>query len=148
MVDKVLISHLLLTALFITTGVVILAASLIGIQKDSSDTTSVLTLIIHECPLRAGVANGIMILATSALVIPSTLLRENRFWLKLQAVLIICCAIFTFVLSIVVWFFTLSTRARLGEVWANLDRATQSMIQQEVRPCSSDIARCSLRGRG
>lgn len=136
MVDKVLVSHLVLNVLFITTGVVILVASLIGIQKDSADTDSVLALIIHECPLRAGVANGIMILATSALVIPSTLLRENRFWLKLQSVFIICCAIFTFVLSIVVWFFTLSTRARLGEVWANLDRDTQSMIQQEVRPCS------------
>lgn len=56
----------------------------------------------------------------------------TRGWLKLHGYMTVVCAIVTLVLGLLVWFDTLTSRARLGEMWNTLPSSTQSLVQQEV----------------
>lgn len=56
----------------------------------------------------------------------------TRGWLKIHGYMIVVCAAFTLVLGLSVWFETLTSRARLGNIWNALSDSTQSLVQQEV----------------
>ena len=47
----------------------------------------------------------------------------------------ICCALFTVGIGLEIWFTTLKTRSNLGSMWGQLDRQTQSLLQQKFKCC-------------
>ena len=56
----------------------------------------------------------------------------TRGWLKIHGYMTVICAAFTLVLGLFIWFETLTSRARLGKIWAALPDSTQSLVQQQV----------------
>jgi hypothetical protein len=70
-------------------------------------------------------------------------LPMTRGWLKVHGYMTVMCAMFTLILGLFVWFETLTSRARLGQIWNTLPQSTQSLVQQEVSfPCEISLRGC------
>lgn len=83
------------------------------------------------------IANAAVVFFTFVLAIPAMVMPMNRGWLKAHGYMTVVCAIFTLVLGLLVWFDTLTSRSRLGQMWITLPASTQSLVQQEVSSITS-----------
>ncbi|KAH8695044.1 hypothetical protein BGW36DRAFT_428936 [Talaromyces proteolyticus] len=137
-IDKVLLSYGAADFLFLGGGVILLIASLLFDQEVNSTPTSHSApkiILLRMVPFKAGLINAILVFATFAISIPSMILRESRFWLKLQGWMIVACGTFTLVLGLIIWIETLKTRAELGTIWGTQPTNVQSLLQQEFGCC-------------
>lgn len=85
----------------------------------------------------AGVVNAIFVFATFLLSLPALAMPMSRGWLKLQAWLVVVCAVFTLVIGLFIWFDTLEVRKNLGVVWGSMSPTIQDLMQQRVRIVTS-----------
>lgn len=135
----VTITFLISEFIFMGTGILITAATLIWMKEQSvaptPETVARLLLLKDKFPLQALLANGILIFAALASVLPSLMIPTSRTWLKVHAWFVIVCLIMTLVLGLNEWFQTLTTRANLLNMWGNLDDQTQSLLQVRFDCC-------------
>lgn len=87
--------------------------------------------------LSAIIANAGLVFFTFILSIPAMVMPMTRGWLKVHGYMTVVCAMFTLILGLLVWFDTLTSRSRMGQVWATLPASTQSLVQQEVSSIAS-----------
>lgn len=80
-----------------------------------------------------------MVFITFLISVPAMIMPMTRGWLKFHGYTVVVCALFTWVIGLDIWFDTLTTRKNLSIVW-NEQPATQSLLQQRVRPTVLDLA--------
>ena len=80
-----------------------------------------------------------MVFVTFLISVPAMIMPMARGWLKFHGYTVVVCALFTLVIGLDIWFDTLMTRKNLSIVW-NEQPATQSLLQQGVRPTVLDLA--------
>lgn len=82
----VTITFLISEFIFMGTGILITAATLIWMKEQSvaptSETVARLLLLKDKFPLQALLANGILIFVALASVVPSLIIPTSRTWLK------------------------------------------------------------------
>jgi len=137
MANTTLIVFLVADFLFLVSGALLLAASLIFKSGPGSgpidDAAS--SLLLQLTPLAGGVVNAVFVFITFAVSIPGVLMRENRAWLRVHSYLLIVCSLITLVLGLDIWFSTLKTRSNLDTAWGQLSSSDQSELQQQFQCC-------------
>ncbi|KAF7511302.1 hypothetical protein GJ744_004867 [Endocarpon pusillum] len=138
MANKVLFAFMGFEALFVTGGIIILVVALLTRAalngKQNLDNVAN-NLLLSQGPLTAAIVNAVFVFVTFLLCIPSIAAPTNRTFLKAHGYAVVCCAIFTLVVGLDVWFQTLNTRANLATVWGNQTTETQSLLQQRFNCC-------------
>ncbi|MCJ1311258.1 phospholipid scramblase 1 [Agyrium rufum] len=138
MANKILLVYIVFDLLFAGNGALILAFSLITknhIKQTPTAHNVAHNILLSQAPLTPAIVNAILIFFTFLISIPAILSSRNRFLLRLQSWLIIICALFTLVIGIDLWFFTLRTRANLGGVWGHQSADVQSLLQGVFNCC-------------
>ncbi|KIM97411.1 hypothetical protein OIDMADRAFT_204152 [Oidiodendron maius Zn] len=138
MKDKVLLTYAAMNILFLVSGVLLLIFALTtksNIGSTPNLNTIARNLVLGETPGTATIANAGVVFFTFLISIPAMVLPMTRGWLKIHGYMIVFCAGFTLVLGLIVWFETLTSRARLGNIWNALSDSTQSLVQQELHCC-------------
>ncbi|KAI9659684.1 MAG: phospholipid scramblase 1 [Trizodia sp. TS-e1964] len=137
MVDKLLLTYLLVDVLFLGSGA-LLAYVAISTQREINHGPTIDTVardvLLDHAPLSATLANAVMIFLTFVISLPALAMPTNRAWLRLHGFLVVFSALFTLVIGLVVWHMTLQTRANLSVMWDAQPAQIQSFLQQKVRP--------------
>jgi len=130
--------YLLVNFLFLGSGGLLLAFSLISQQHESSGLTVnnvAVNLLLTQCPLTAGVVNSIFMFATFLISLPALALPMNRSWLKIQGWMVVGCSFFSLILGLFIWFDTLQTQKNLLGVWTEQSVDVQGLMQQRFNCC-------------
>jgi len=134
--NKITLTYLLTSLLFLLTGALIISFSLISeslIRSTPTISNVAQDLLLGECPLTAGVINAVLVFVTFTLSLPALVLPKNKGWLRAQGYAVVLCAIFTLTLGLVIWFDTLRTRANLNAILGASPALDQSLLQEKVR---------------
>ncbi|KAI6249475.1 hypothetical protein HI914_02762 [Erysiphe necator] len=138
MKDSVLLAYVVFDLLFAITGIILLITAL-SMQSQLSQTPNLenvaKNLILDSCPLKAAIANGILVLAIFVMSIPSIAMPRARGLLKLTGYFVFVSAVFTMVLGLTIWFETLKTRKNLLAIWKMQDVSVQSLLQTKYQCC-------------
>lgn len=136
MPNKVFLTTLGINLLFLGTGILELAFSLVVQNlmsaKPNNGEEAVRNLLYQTFPLTAGIANGAIIMATSAFTLLG-LMTPMRTWLKAGGYLITFCGLFTLCLGVVLWIMTLRIKESFFPTYLELEPNVQSLVQQSVR---------------
>ncbi|POS83148.1 hypothetical protein EPUL_005771, partial [Erysiphe pulchra] len=138
MKDTVLLTYIIFDLLFAIMGTVMLITALAmqsQITKPPNLDNIAKNLILSSCPLKAAIANGILVLSTFLLSIPAIAMPRARGLLKLTGYFVFVCAVFTMVIGLNIWFETLKTRKNLLDIWTVQDVSTQSLLQTKFKCC-------------
>ncbi|KAF2655484.1 hypothetical protein K491DRAFT_716177 [Lophiostoma macrostomum CBS 122681] len=138
MVAKLMLVFVGFDVLFAMCGGLLMGFSLIAEQTMTASPTInnvAQNLLLDQCPLTAGVVNGIFIFVTFLLSLPALFLPANRGWLRAQGWLVVVCATFTLGLGLAVWVGTLQTRVKLSGIWGNQPPLVVSLLQQKFDCC-------------
>jgi len=138
MPDGVKTSFMVAEALFLGTGVLLVASSIIWMNEKNSDASIenvARTLLLDHFPFPALIANGAIIFITLLLALPAFALPTSRGWLKAHSWFVVICATFTLVLGLNEWIQTLQLRANLEDVWGKQSPRVQSLLQQKFDCC-------------
>lgn len=138
MKDTVLLAYIAFDLVFAIMGTVMLIMAL-NMQSQISMSPNIenvaRNLLLNSCPLKAAVANGILILATFLMTVPAIAMPRARGLLKLTGYFVFVCAVFTMVIGLTIWFKTLKTRNNLLSIWTAQDVSTQSLLQTKFKCC-------------
>lgn len=136
--NGVLYTFMATEILFVIGGVLLIVLSITtkaaSNAKQNIDTIAN-TLLLPQRLLTAATVNGVLVLVTFLLSIPSVAAPTNRSFLKVHGYAVILCAVFTLILGVQVWYATLKTGANLANVFANQTSETQSLLQQRFDCC-------------
>ncbi|GAO14531.1 hypothetical protein UVI_02032420 [Ustilaginoidea virens] len=136
MTTKVFAATLGLNVLFLATGCLQLAFSLVAQSRMDSEPPdgrkALRNLLYQKLPLTAAVVNGALVLATFVFTLLG-LVTPRKGALKMGAFLVILCGLFTLGLGAHLWIMTLRLRDAFFPTYLDLDPAVQSLIQQSVR---------------
>ncbi|KAL0636068.1 hypothetical protein Q9L58_004974 [Maublancomyces gigas] len=138
MVNSVVISYVVSDFIFLATGVMLIAASLIWQKELASEPTTESVarfLLLKHAPLTAVTVNGALVVFAFVVSLPTFALPTSRTWLKAHGWLVMICAVFTLVVGLNEWLQTLTTRANLSTIWGEQTAATQSILQQKFDCC-------------
>ncbi|KAG6037243.1 hypothetical protein E4U41_005249 [Claviceps citrina] len=141
MANKVLVSTLCITILFLATGALQLALSLTaqsqirGSGSGSRDGRQTIRLLLYDTfPLTAGIIHGVLILASAAFALVG-LTSPLRGWLKTGGYLVALCGCFSLCLGVYLWVMTLRLRDGFFGTYLELRPDAQSLVQQSFQCC-------------
>lgn len=136
MPNKVFLTTLGINLLFLGTGILELAFSLVVqnqmTAKAQDGQEAVRNLLYQMFPLTAGIVNGAIIMATFAFTLLG-LMTPMRSWLKAGGYLITFCGLFTLCLGVYLWIMTLRLKDGFFSTYLEQEPTVQSLIQQSVR---------------
>ena len=89
-------------------------------------------LLLTITPNPGIIANSAIIFITFIVALISYIAPLNRLWLRLYGWLVIFSGMFTLVLGLIIWFYTLESRSNMGEVWTDATDEVRSLLQQRV----------------
>ena len=134
--NRIFLTTLGLTGLFLATGGVELGASIAF--KNTMDGTgpadgddAIRRLLYERFPLLAGTVNGAFVMAT-AVFVGLGLLMPTRGLLKAGGYMVTVCALFTLCVGVFLWIMTLQVKAAFSSVYLAQEPEVQSLIQQSV----------------
>ncbi|KAI0395588.1 tetraspanin [Xylariaceae sp. FL0594] len=138
MVNKVLAAYIGVDILFAATGALILGFSVIVkntcFNPPNDGNEAARDLLYQQFPFSAGIGNGIFTFVAFAATLPA-LATNNRSWLKLAAFLIVVDAIYTLVIGLDLWIFTLRTKDTFGKIWLAQPPEIQGFMQTAFNCC-------------
>ena len=79
--------------------------------------------------------NAVLTFLAFLVSIPGIVSTRNRFFFRLQSLLLISTALLTLVVGLIIWFSTLKTRSSLGTLWALQTSDEQKLLQQRFQCC-------------
>ncbi|KAI1910008.1 hypothetical protein LOZ53_004545 [Ophidiomyces ophidiicola] len=138
MPDKLLITYLLVDALFLGGGVVMLTIALMGKAKIQSEPTIdnvAERLLFAHCPQLGEIISAGLVFFTFILSIPGILQPGDRVWIKIHGWMVVISAFTTLLIGLVIWFLTLRTRSMLNLAWGKEPARVQSLLQQRFNCC-------------
>ena len=154
MVDKIMLSFLLLDFLFLASGGLMIATVLINeasMATQPTTTNVAANMLLIQTPLTGNrffiqepasanqasgvIANAALIFVTFLISLPGAALSTNRMWLKITGWMIAATAHVTLFLGVIIWFSTLQTRSNLGTTFAQQPPHFQSLVQQKYQCC-------------
>lgn len=147
MVNKIVATTLGVHGLFLATGCLSLAFSLIVRNLMDMDPNNgeeaTRNLLYKEFPLTAGIANGALIIVAFVASLPG-LLMPMRGWLKASGYMITLCGLFTLCIGVYLWVMTLNIRDSFFDTYLDQEPAVHDLIQTRVsRPytghCREDV---------
>ncbi|KAI1181302.1 tetraspanin [Nemania sp. FL0916] len=138
MVNKVLAAFVGVDILFAITGGIILGFSVIVKNTCFSPPTdgnmAARDLLYQQFPLSAGIGNGIFTFVAFACTLPA-LATNSRSWLKAAAFLVVVDAIFTLVIGLDLWIFTLRIKDTFSKLWLAQPAEVQGFMQTAFECC-------------
>jgi len=139
MSNKILITFLLLDALFLLSGALILVVGIVfrpGMNTYlTMQTDASIMLLMQSIPLTAAVANAVLIFFTFCISIPGAVLSRDRIFLKTTSWLLIASALFSLALGLRIWYSTLNSKINFGVLWSLQTSVEQSLLQQQFNCC-------------
>lgn len=137
MANKLLIFIIVVDMLFLATGVLELAFSIVTQNSDraapSTGQDVVRDLVTQRLPLTPGIVNGAFVIASFVATLPGLLMPTTRSWLKAAMYFITFCGLFSLVLGVDLWLQTLKIGNNFANVYVDLDTDQQDLIQTSVR---------------
>ncbi|KAI8632958.1 tetraspanin [Xylariaceae sp. FL1651] len=138
MVNKVLAAFMAIDGLFAATGALILGFSVI-VQKTCFDppvdgNEAARDLLYQQFPFAAGIGNSIITFIAFACTLPA-LATNSRSWLKVAAFLIVVDALFTLIIGLDLWIFTLRIKDTFSKIWLAQTPQVQGLIQTSFNCC-------------
>ncbi|KAI9823466.1 MAG: phospholipid scramblase 1 [Thelocarpon impressellum] len=136
--DKLQTALIVSNVLVLATGAITIAVAVTALNEKSSKptlNTVASNLLLTQCPLSGVVANAVFIFLTSIASIPAITQPLRRIYLKLQAWMILFCALFTLIIGLSIWFETLRTRAKLSDIWGAQSVEVQHLLQERFNCC-------------
>ncbi|KAI0147505.1 hypothetical protein GGR57DRAFT_253297 [Xylariaceae sp. FL1272] len=138
MVNKVHQAFIGVDALFVATGALILGFSIIVkstcFDPPSNGNDAARDLLYQQFPFTAGIANSVISFIAFATTLPA-LATNNRGWLKLAGVLIVISALFTLIIGLDLWIFTLRIKETFGTIWTAQNTQVQELMQTAFQCC-------------
>ncbi|MCJ1444331.1 MAG: phospholipid scramblase 1 [Stictis urceolatum] len=140
MANKVLLVYLVLDFLFLCTGGLVLAFSLIFNPTKAGSglttkTDAASSLLLQTTPLSGGIVNAAFIFVAFLISLPGILMSKNRTWLRIQSWALVVCGLISLILGLDIWFSTLKTRSNLAGTWGLQPAHEQSLLQQQFKCC-------------
>ena len=84
------------------------------------------------------IANAAVVFVTFIVALVSYIAPLNRLWLRLHSWLVILSGMFTLILGLIIWFYTLKSRSNIGKIWTDESDEVRSLLQQRV--CSFSLS--------
>jgi hypothetical protein len=131
-------------ALFLVSGGILLGFSLIGngmrdgVLTAGNGEEATIVLLYQRFPLLAATINAALIITVFVLTLPGLLMTTSRGWLKIGAVAVAACGLFTLCLGVVLWVMTLTLRDDFSSVYMMQDPETHKLIQTSFNCCGYD----------
>jgi hypothetical protein len=102
-------------------------------EQPSNGRQAARNLLYQGFPLTAGIVNAVFIFITFMVTLPG-LATTSRKWIKLAGYMAVVCAIFSMILGLYLWIFTLKTRGDFAPLFAAQPENIKSLMQSEVCP--------------
>ncbi|KAI1424574.1 tetraspanin [Xylaria sp. FL1777] len=138
MVNKVLAAFIGIDILFAITGAIIVGFSVIVkntcFDPPTDGNEAVRDLLYQQFPLSAGIGNGIFTFIAFASTLPA-LATNSRSWLKAAIFLVVINAIFTLVIGLDLWIFTLRIKETFAGLWSAQTGDVQGFMQEAFNCC-------------
>lgn len=135
MANKIFLAALVADFLFLASGVLELAFSLVvrsQLNHSPGDGREALRLLLDQrFPLTAGIANAAFILIAFVATLPG-LFTPARGLLKLGGYMVTFCAVFTLCVGLYLWIMTLRIRHDFASVYMVQDPLVQGLMQASV----------------
>ncbi|KAI1261542.1 tetraspanin [Xylariaceae sp. FL1019] len=138
MVNKVHGAFIGIDVLFAATGALILGFSIIVkstcFNPPNNGNDAARDLLYQQFPFTAGIANSVITFIGFATTLPA-LATNNRGWLKLSGFLIVVSALFTLIIGLDLWIFTLRIKETFGTIWTAQNAHVQELMQTAFQCC-------------
>ncbi|KAF4124638.1 tetraspanin [Geosmithia morbida] len=139
MANKLLIVVIVADILFLATGILELAFSVVTQQRGNRDPANgedvIRDLVDQRLPLTPGIINGVFILASFVATLPGLLMPTTRGWLKAAGYMVTVCGLFSLILGVDLWLMTLKIGTNFGNVYVDLDSNQQELVQTSFQCC-------------
>ncbi|MCJ1408286.1 phospholipid scramblase 1 [Ptychographa xylographoides] len=139
MINKILITFLIVDFLFVNTGglfltiVLVFKPGMTNILPTSSNAA--ITLLLQNTPLTVALVNAALIVITFLSSIPGAILAKKPIFLRITSWLTLSCALLSLGVGLDIWYSTLQTSHNLGVLWAQQSPLEQSLLQQQFQCC-------------
>ncbi|AEO65125.1 0d7b7104-6a15-436e-b9d0-6a9954dff562 [Thermothielavioides terrestris] len=138
MVNGVQLTYVVADGLFLLMGIFILAFSVIvgNIRNEvpTDGQQAARNLLYQGFPLTAGIVNAAFIFATFLMTLPG-LATSSRRWLKIAGYMAVVCAVFTMILGLYLWIFTLKTKEDFAPLFSAQSDNVKSLMQTSFSCC-------------
>ncbi|KAI1815383.1 tetraspanin [Poronia punctata] len=148
MVNKTLAAYIGLDFLFLATGAIILGFSIVvrnscfddELSGENDDGVEVARdLLYREFPFSAGIGNGIFTFLAFVTTLPGLMIittnKPRRGWLKFAGFLISVNAVYTLILGLQLWMFTLRIGETFEGIWRGVGDGLQVRMQDGFKCC-------------
>ncbi|KAI1362481.1 tetraspanin [Xylaria arbuscula] len=138
MVNKVLAAFIGVDLIFAITGAILVGFSVIVkntcFDPPTSGHEAARDLLYQQFPLTAGIGNGIFTFVAFIATLPA-LATNSRSWLKVAICLVVVDALFTLIIGLDLWIFTLRIKETFSPLWSAQTPEVQSLMQGAFNCC-------------
>ncbi|KAI0802465.1 tetraspanin [Xylaria sp. FL0064] len=138
MVNRVLATFVGIDILFAITGAIIVGFSVIVrntcFNPPTNGNEAARDLLYQQFPLSAGIGNGIFTFIAFISTLPA-LATNSRSWLKVAIFLVVVDALFTLIIGLDLWIFTLRVKETFATLWSAQLPEVQGLMQDAFKCC-------------
>ncbi|KAB5560143.1 hypothetical protein GE09DRAFT_80399 [Coniochaeta sp. 2T2.1] len=136
--DKVLLSYIIVDALFAATGALMLGFCVViknlMFETPTRGDQAARDLLYQQFPLNAGIVNAVFIFITFLVTVPGIVMPQ-RVWLKLGVSMTVVSAVFSMILGLWLWIMTLKTKESFHALWITQPASVQDLMQTQFECC-------------
>ncbi|KAH8880156.1 hypothetical protein GQ53DRAFT_547777 [Thozetella sp. PMI_491] len=136
--NKVLLAYVVADTLFVLTGAIILAFSIIVqnnmFEVPTEGEQAARNLLYQRFPLTAGIVNAVLIFVTFLITVPG-IVTPTRGWLKFSSFFVLISGVFSLIVGLYLWILTLKTKEDFSLLWNTQPAAVQDLLQTRFTCC-------------